>query len=202
VIAWLKNRRDRRRTARKLYGSIVTQARQPFLRCLGSYTTERRDGVIALHLTFALQRLSREGPRGQLLGRSLTERFVVAMDDAMREMTFGDLAIPREIKRAAAALYDPHAAYLAACTATAGPDALPAALLGELAYLKPEGYDTATLARHIRHAVFTPEASPSANPHWRAALPQVSACRALTKGIAREKAMSGSSIERCHWGHS
>jgi cytochrome b pre-mRNA-processing protein 3 len=174
VIAWLKNRRDRRRTARKLYGSIVTQARQPTFYATWGIpdTTQGRFEMIALHLTLALQRLSREGPRGQLLGRSLTERFVVAMDDAMREMTFGDLAIPREIKRAAAALYDRHAAYLAACAATAGPDALPAALLGELAYLKAEGsINTATLACYIRHAVSSLEASPSAQIltgelHW------------------------------------
>ena len=36
------------------------------------------------------------------------------MDDGMRELTFGDLAVPREIKRAAAALYDRHSAYIAA----------------------------------------------------------------------------------------
>ena len=39
------------------------------------------------------------------------------MDDGMREMTFGDLAVPREIKRATAALFDRHAAYLAALAA-------------------------------------------------------------------------------------
>ena len=39
---------------------------------------------------------------------------MVDLDDAMREMTFGDLAVPREVKRAAAALFDRHRAYLAA----------------------------------------------------------------------------------------
>jgi cytochrome b pre-mRNA-processing protein 3 len=164
VIAWLKNRRDRQRTARKLYGSIVTQARQPtFYAAWGiPDTAQGRFEMIALHLTLALQRLSQEGRGGRQLARSLTESFVVDMDDAMREMTFSDLAVPREIKRAAAALYDRHAAYLAACAPTAGPDALPAALLGALAYLGAnERIDANTLAGYIRRALSTLQASPS-----------------------------------------
>ena len=46
-----------------------------------------------------------------LLGQALTEAFVVDLDDVMREMTFGDLAVPREVKRATAALFDRHRAY-------------------------------------------------------------------------------------------
>jgi cytochrome b pre-mRNA-processing protein 3 len=84
------------------------------------------------------------------------------MDDAMREMTFGDLAIPREIKRAAAALYDRHQSYLAACAATAEPEALPAALVSELAYLKADGnIDAVALACYMREAACALKASSS-----------------------------------------
>ena len=60
------------------------------------------------------------------------------LDDAMREMTFGDLAVPREVKRAAAALFDRHRAYLAALGA---PDdmTLAQAMAAQLAYLDPGG---------------------------------------------------------------
>ena len=66
---------------------------------------------------------------------ALTEAFVVDLDDGMRELTFGDLAVPREIKRAAAP------------SSTATPpilhrwrahDALPSRAIGtQLAYLDP-----------------------------------------------------------------
>ena len=58
------------------------------------------------------------------------------MDDGMRELTFGDLAVPREIKRATAALFDRHAAYLAAL-APSPYRPLATALEAELADLAP-----------------------------------------------------------------
>ena len=65
-------------------------------------------------ITYVLRRLGDAGDAGRDLGVALSEAFVVDMDDGMRELTFGDLAVPREIKRAAAALYDRHSAYIAA----------------------------------------------------------------------------------------
>ena len=57
------------------------------------------------------------------------------LDDAMREMTFGDLAVPREVKRAAAALFDRHRAYLAALGAAARYAACAKRSEAQLAYL-------------------------------------------------------------------
>jgi cytochrome b pre-mRNA-processing protein 3 len=155
MLAWLTARRDRRRTARELYGSIVTQARQPvFYADWGvADALQGRFEMIVLHLALMLQRLAAEGDPGKRLGRALTESFVVDMDDAMREMTFGDLAVPREIKHAVAALYDRHNAYIAAL-ASPEPAALEAVLGQQMAYLgSSERLDAAALARYMRHAV-------------------------------------------------
>jgi cytochrome b pre-mRNA-processing protein 3 len=143
MLAWLKSRRTRLRTARSLYGSIVTAARRPtFYADWGvPDTMQGRFEMIVLLLALAVRRLR----------QALTEAFVVDMDDAMREMTFGDLAVPREIKHATAALFDRYNAYLAALD---GPHdmELREALEAQLAYLVPAGFDASSLAAYVRTA--------------------------------------------------
>jgi len=152
MLAWLTFRRTRRRTARSLYGSIVSAARRR-----GFYenwgvpdTMQGRFEMIVLHLALALGRLRAEGEAGRLLAQALTEAFVTDMDDAMRELTFSDLAVPREIRRAAAAAYDRHEAYLAALDGA--PDTLQRTIEAQLAYLEPAGLDAGSLAHYMRRA--------------------------------------------------
>ena len=108
--------RDRRQKARSLYGSIVTQARSPALYgewCVPD-TAEGRFEMIALHTVVVLHRLGQAGDPGRRLARALTEALAVDIDDNLREMTVGDLAVPRHVKRAVAALRAWHASYQAA----------------------------------------------------------------------------------------
>lgn len=120
MLAWLKQRRDRRRRARFLYGSIVTQARrEAFYASWGvPDTNEGRFEMIVLHLSLVLGRLSGEGEPGRKLGQALTEVFVVDVDDGLREMTVGDLAVPRQVKRAVATLRERYGVYRAALVAS------------------------------------------------------------------------------------
>jgi cytochrome b pre-mRNA-processing protein 3 len=152
MLAWLKTISDRRQNARSLYGSIVTRAREPIFYADWGVpdTLQARFEMIALHLVLVLRRLAAEGRPGDRLGRALTEAFMVDLDDCMREMTFGDLAVPREVKRAAAALFDRHRAYLAALGA---PDdtVLAEAIKAQLAYIDPGGTVKANaLAEYVR----------------------------------------------------
>lgn len=162
MLAWLKTRSDRRQTARSLYGSIVARARDPaFYAGRGvPDTLQGRFEMIALHLVLVLRRLGAEGTAGHRLGRALTEAFVVDLDDAMREMTFGDLAVPREVKRAAAALFDRHRAYLAALGA-ADDMGLAGAIEAQLAYLGA-GLDAHGLAVYVRRAASALDGEPAA----------------------------------------
>lgn len=108
--------------------------------------------MILLHLVLASRRIGREGGEGARLARAVNETFVIDMDDDMREMTFGDLAVPREMKRAAAALYDRHRAYLVALDA-ADNISLQEALRAQMAYLDADGrLDAAGLAGYVREA--------------------------------------------------
>lgn len=154
MLAWLKRRLDRSRTARKFYGSIVTQARRPVFYAAWDMPDDPRGRfeMVVLHLVLAVRRLAREGASGQRLARALNERFITDMDDVMREMTFGDLAVPREIKQVTAALLDRHKAYAAAL---AMPDDahLQTTLATQLGYLGAgSAIDIAALARYMRRA--------------------------------------------------
>lgn len=108
--------RDRHEKARSLYGSIVTQARsRSFYAHWGvPDTAGGRFEMIVLHLVVVLHRLGQEGQGGQRLARALTEAFAVDLDDNLREMTVGDLAVPRHVKRAVGALHERHVSYGAA----------------------------------------------------------------------------------------
>jgi hypothetical protein len=80
----------------------------------------------------------------------MTEAFVVDMDDNMRELTFSDLRVPKEIKRATAALFDRHRAYLAALSPPHDM-CLAETLTAQLAYLAPGGsLDTQALAAYAK----------------------------------------------------
>ena len=75
--------------------------------------------MLALHVALVMRRLGRISPGGTELSRALAETFITDMDDNMREIGIGDLAVPKKIKRAAAALYDRHRDYGAAMAAGA-----------------------------------------------------------------------------------
>ena len=154
MLAWLSRRSDRRRNARELYGSIVTQARLPtFYTDWGvPDTVEGRFEMLVVHVAVVFDRLSQEGREGGTLARALSEAFIADMDANMREMTFGDLAVPREIKRAAAALFDRYGAYRAALAARQ-PALLQRALEAQLAYLVPGGgLDAERIAHYMLRA--------------------------------------------------
>ena len=53
-------------------------------------------------------------PRAAELGQALFDRFCRDMDDSMREMGVGDLAVPRKMRRIGEAFYGRQAAYRAA----------------------------------------------------------------------------------------
>jgi cytochrome b pre-mRNA-processing protein 3 len=111
-----------------LYGAIVAQARAPaFYQSLGvPDTVAGRLEMILLHVVLVFRRLNGgAGPsRGQdcaqderALGQALFDLFCQDMDDNLREMGVGDLAVPRSMRRIGEAFYGRQAAYAAALAA-------------------------------------------------------------------------------------
>lgn len=123
-------RRNRRNpTIDALYGTIVAQARSPsFYRGYGvPDTVAGRLDMIILHLVLLLRRLAAPSGAAQPIGQQVFDRFCRDIDDNLREMGVGDLAVPKQMRRVAEAFHGRARAYENAL-AVEGEDALAAAL--------------------------------------------------------------------------
>ena len=163
MLSWLKRGRERRQVARSLYGSSVTAARAAIFYAQWGVpdTLAGRFEMVALHVALLLHRLSPMSAPERQLRVALTETFVVDLDDSMRELTFSDLAVPREIKRATAALFDRHAAYLAAL-AESSDISLCDALEVQLAYLGGGRVNSGRLSDYVQRCARALDAQPTA----------------------------------------
>ena len=114
-------------TIEAIYGMIVTQAREPlFYRDLGvPDTVNGRFDLLVLHLWLTLGRL-KSVAAGTALSQALFDHFCSDMDDNLREMGVGDLAVPRRMQAFGEAFYGRTAAYDMALTE--GQEALAQAL--------------------------------------------------------------------------
>jgi cytochrome b pre-mRNA-processing protein 3 len=101
-----------RGTIDSIYGMIVTQAREPlFYRDLGvPDTVNGRFDLIVLHLWMVLRRL-REIAGTAETSQALFDRFCADLDDNLREMAIGDLAVPKKMQAFGEAFYGRIAAY-------------------------------------------------------------------------------------------
>jgi cytochrome b pre-mRNA-processing protein 3 len=96
------------RKASDIYGAIVTQARHPdFYSHLGVPDTPAgRYEMVVVHLFLVLERLRADRRETDDLARVLIETFVADMDDSVREMGTGDVAVGKKVRRAAAGFYE------------------------------------------------------------------------------------------------
>ncbi len=119
MLNWLTNRSRRKRSAQQVYGSIVTQARAPgFYRSAGvPDTLEGRFELLVVHVSLVLLRLERSGEAARALRRAIVEAFVETMDDAMRALGVGDLAVGRKVRALSEALQGRYKAYATALAA-------------------------------------------------------------------------------------
>ena len=144
-----------------LYGAIVAQARLPAFYTLYGVedTVEGRFELIVLHLVLLLRRLARrEGantsaqhPFDPALGQPLFDAFCRDLDDNLREMGVGDLAVPRRMRRFGEAFYGRQAAYDAAFAA-ADEGELEKALARNIFGLTDVDEKAVRLARYARAA--------------------------------------------------
>jgi cytochrome b pre-mRNA-processing protein 3 len=156
-------RDDPNRNIHGLYGAIVAQARSPvfYTRYGVSDSVEGRFELIVLHLMLVLRRLGAEaaaasgrGPAlgpGSAVGQRLFDVFCRDLDDNLREMGVGDLAVPRRMRQFGEAFYGRQAAYAAALDA-ADPKELEKALARNILDEGDAGDKAAPLARYMRAA--------------------------------------------------
>jgi cytochrome b pre-mRNA-processing protein 3 len=113
MFSWWRSTRESAGPAAQLYAAASGWAREPrlFADLAVSDTVDGRLAMLLLHVTLVTDRLGRIGPAGQKLAMGVTEAFVEHIDDTFRHVGVGDLAVPRKVKKAAAALYDAHKEY-------------------------------------------------------------------------------------------
>ncbi len=106
-----KSHAPSRGTIEAIYGMIVTQAREPlFYQTLQvPDTVDGRFDMILLHLWIALSRL-KQGDDKELL-QALFDHFCSDMDANLREMSIGDLTVPKRMQAFGEAFYGRSAAY-------------------------------------------------------------------------------------------
>jgi cytochrome b pre-mRNA-processing protein 3 len=90
-----------------LYEAAVRQARQPgFYGPLGvPDTTEGRFELYSLHVVLLLHRLKNQGPGAADTAQVLSDAYLGALDNALREMGVGDLAVPKKMRKLGQAFY-------------------------------------------------------------------------------------------------
>ena len=106
-------RRNRRPdTISALYGMIVAQARRPVFYSAYAVadTVNGRFDLLLAHVALVVDRLMQE-EAGREAGQALFDLFCADMDDNLREMGVGDLAVPKHMKRVGEAFYGRAQAY-------------------------------------------------------------------------------------------
>src|SRR3984885_5245607 len=149
---------SRDRSIRDLYGAIVAQARLPaFYNGYGvPDTVQGRFDLIVLHLVLVLAQIGqRAGPNegaAAAVGQKLFDEFCRDLDDNLREMGVGDLAVPKKMRSFAEAFYGRQAAYVAALAATDRRE-LENALARNIFDEVKAGSGSARLAAYVRAAL-------------------------------------------------
>jgi cytochrome b pre-mRNA-processing protein 3 len=113
-------RRDRGTdTINALYGVIVAQARSPeFYRGYAvPDTVNGRLEMILLHVFLFFRRVRGEAESVRLIGQEVFDLFCRDMDNNLREMGVGDLAVPKRMRQIGEAFYGRAKAYDAAMIA-------------------------------------------------------------------------------------
>jgi cytochrome b pre-mRNA-processing protein 3 len=149
------SRRKREETIDRLYGAIVAHARLPvFYRVLAvPDTIGGRFDLLVLHVHLLFRRLAGANEAQRAAGQAVFDRFILDMDDSLRELGVGDLTVPKRMRSMGEAFYGRAAVYDAAI-AESGDDALAAALLRNV-YANDTGAvkNAFRLAGYVRNTV-------------------------------------------------
>lgn len=140
-----------RDAALALYAAAVTSARTPAVYKDWGVpdTVEGRFDMIVLHVYAVLRRLKGQGAAADALGQALFDVLFADVDQNLRELGVGDLAVGKRVKDMAASFYGRVGAYDAALAEGADPNALADALRRNV-FLGADGGNVPALAGYVR----------------------------------------------------
>ncbi len=136
----------------RVYGDIVTTARAPELYTSMGVpdTVMGRFEALALHLALVLRRLRNLPKPADSLAQELVDRFFADLDSAMREIGFGDVSVPKKVKKLGQAFYGRAQAYDTALAQDSEATALEKALCRNVLDRPDEPALAALLAQYVR----------------------------------------------------
>ena len=146
-----------------LYRSIVKQSRQPefYSECGVPDTPDGRYDMIVAHVVLILRRLRRAPSNTKDLAQALFDLMFADMDQNLREMGVGDLAVGKRVRAMAKAFYGRLAAYDAALS-NGDDDALRSALRRNLfRNATPTPGQVAAVASYMRREAARLDSEPS-----------------------------------------
>jgi len=135
----------------KLYQAAITQARQPaFYADLGAPdTVEGRFELYTLHVVLVLHRLKGQGACAAEVSQALFDTYLLALDDALREMGVGDLSVGKKMRKLGEAVYGRIKSYDRALAEGADPAEL-AVVIRRTVLRDQEGPGAEMLAAYVR----------------------------------------------------
>ncbi|GGD86042.1 ubiquinol-cytochrome c chaperone [Aureimonas endophytica] len=133
-----------------LYHGIVARSRTPrlFLDFGVPDTVMGRFEALSLHVYLALLRC-RDDAAAKPVAQDLVDRFVADVEDSIREIGVGDVAVPKRMRRLAGRFYERVAAYDGPMLAGDVPGLAAALAERALADAPPERRDAAGLATYM-----------------------------------------------------
>jgi cytochrome b pre-mRNA-processing protein 3 len=134
-------------TGEALYGLVAAQARRPeFYTRLGvADRIDARFELYTLHVLLLVLRLRAEGEAGAEIGQALFDAYVSSLDNVLRELGVGDVAVGKKMRKLGEALYGRMTAYEGPLRT--GDETIMAEALGRNVY-EDAGIDAAPLARY------------------------------------------------------
>ena len=152
ILQKLFKRGPSRIAGEKLYEAAIGQARQPgFYSDLGvPDTVEGRFELYTLHVVLVLHRLKGQGAVATETSQGLFDTYLLALDDALREMGVGDLSVGKKMRKLGEAFYGRAKAYQAALEDN--DRAALAALIGRTVYADRNGAATDQLADYVQRS--------------------------------------------------
>lgn len=147
------NRREG--TIAALYGAIVAQARSPaFYKAYGvPDTVNGRLEMILLHIFLFIRRLRSESETLRGAGQEVFDLFCRDMDDNLRELGVGDLAVPRQMRQIGEAFYGRATAYDTALSSTDAAALSNALMRNVFSGLSQYSADAERLAAYMRDTI-------------------------------------------------
>lgn len=130
---WRRQRRRNREIVEDLYGALIARARRPYLfeECGIEDTVMGRFEAVTLEIYLFMRRCRGDSELAPIV-QDIVDRFVVDMDDSLRQIGIGDQSVPKRMRKLTGQFYERVNAYDQALDSATPTEALADAFRGRI----------------------------------------------------------------------